>query len=79
MEIKVRINKKMAEDWADRFTPDEGMPITPGVQIFTIEKAQSMISFLKDEIWNYNDYGMYDYVAAAKRQLANFQKAISAN
>lgn len=76
MTYQIRISKKLAEDWRSRFT-DEGIPTNGGIRTFTDTEARAMIQFLKSEIWNYTDYGMPDFTAAAKRQLKTFQTAIN--
>ena len=74
---KVRINAKMVEDWRERCLDDEGYPATAGFHEFTFDEVQSWIKSLKLDIYYYADNEMPDMVAAAKRQLANFEKAVS--
>ncbi len=67
----VRINRKMAEDWKDRFDGQEDIPTTPGIHLMTRKEIVSLIAFLQTEISDFRDYGATewaDMIAAAERQ-----------
>lgn len=73
----VRINRKMAEEWAERLLDREGLPVVAGYHYCTIDDMAGFIKFLKQDMELYRDEQMYDLLAASKRQLAIFEKSLA--
>lgn len=79
--VKVRINQKMIDEWSERGLTDNGFPKKSGIHEFSRKEAESYIRFMKQDLSNYlweggwQEYG--DLIAATKRQIANFQKALN--
>lgn len=78
---KVRINRKMAEEWRDRDLGAEGMPITAGMHELTKAQLDGISAMLKDDLDNYlhgfgDATGWRDMAEATKRQIANINKAL---
>ena len=77
---KVTINRKMAEEWRDRFDASEGVPIVAGSYLLDAAQVEGLKALLISDLDNYlNGFGdkaeWRDLALAAQRQLTKLNKA----
>jgi hypothetical protein len=72
---KVRISKKLAEDWKDRGLLDDGFH-DAGVHELSEKDCLAYIRHLKYDLEIYRENQWYDFVQATKRQIQAIEKAL---